>query len=176
MTDRPITRIVSAEQALRICRAPFVCPDQRTLLDAPAPVPDRGPGAAPTLAPNQPTLIRVHSALGHPVREARILPPNQPTFVNGVPAAIVDDIPTVRVVSQPTAPQPAALLAVSLPPPPAMVCRGHAVAFVVLVALGAALLTGGIVAALYERPRPAPTTPAQPPSEPDRDAVLHPRR
>jgi hypothetical protein len=239
MTDRPITRIISAEQALGICRAPIVGPDQRTLLDArppeapaapspqavPVPCSAAGPRtfvegvppslvqhtaqalygtntphgdarrlrpdqatmldgvpapiapASPTVAqpPPPPSLVAVHSALGHPVREARLLAPNQPTSVTGIPAPIVDDIPTVRLVSQPAAArQPAA---VSLPPPAAMVRRGHAVAFVVLVSIGAALLTAGIVRALYERPHPAPATPAtQSPSAPARDAVLHPRR
>jgi hypothetical protein len=164
MTDRPITRIVSPEQALGIVRnARVVGPHQATLLDAPA----------PTLPPNQPTLVTVHSALRHPVTEARPLPPSQPSIVTGVPRAILDDVPTVRIGQPAAQPAPTAAV-VALPPPAAMIRRRQAIAVVVAASLGAALVTFGIVTALYERP-PAANPAPQPTTEPARDAVLQPR-
>jgi hypothetical protein len=176
MTDRPITRIVTAEQALGICRAPIVGPNQRTLLDAPAPVPDRGPSAARTLAPNQPTLVAVHSALGYSPRDARILAPDQTTMVNGIPAVIRDEPATLRLTSRPDMPRPAAVIAVPLPPPAAMLRRGQAIAFVAVACIGSALVAGGVVHLLHDRQQRATAAPTQPPPEPPIDAVLHPRR
>lgn len=169
MTDRPITRIVTAEQALGICKAPVVGPDQRTLLDAPAPFTSTD---APTGPPHQPTLVTVHSALGFPPRDARILAPDQTTMVNGVPAPIRDEPATLRLTSSPRTPHLAALVA--LPPPPA-IRRGQAIAFVALACVGSALVAGGVVHLIHQqRATAAPTQPS--PTEPPTDAVLRARR
>jgi hypothetical protein len=174
MTDRPITRIVTAEQALGICRAPIVGPDQRTLLDAPAPF---APIGAPTRPPTQPTLVTVHSALGYPPRDARILAPDQATMVNGIPAVIRDEPATLRLTSRPDMPRPAAVIAVPLPPPAAMMRRGQAIAFVVLACVGSALVAGGVVHLLHDRQQRTPAASTHPPpTQPPSDAVLHPRR
>jgi hypothetical protein len=171
MTDRPITRIVTAEQALGIRRAPIVGPDQRTLLDAPAPAPIAPPSAT-TLAPNQPTLVTVHSALGYPPRDARILAPNQTTMVNGVPAPVHDEPPTQRLSARPSAPA-----AAPHPSAPPTMPRARAILFVALACVGSALVAGGLVHALHDRQHRAATAPtAQPPPEPARGAVLRSRR
>jgi hypothetical protein len=186
MTDRPITRIISAEQALGICRAPIVGPDQRTLLDAQPPAMPAQPLPAlpvPCSAAVPPALMQ-HTAEARygthtPQSDAHRLRPDQATMLDGVPASIMPAPPAATLAStQPTLvpvhpPSPPAPVALPLPPPAAMIRRGRAIAVAVLASLGAALVAGGIVAALYERAAgPAPL----PANEPTRDALLQPRR
>jgi hypothetical protein len=117
MTDRPITRIVTAEQALGIVRGPIVGADQRTLVDAQPPEMPPGPplhalpipctAAGPrTVLDGVPPSLVQHTAQAlygthTPPGDAQRLRPDQATMFDGVPAAIAPP-PATRAPTHPT--------------------------------------------------------------------------